>query len=290
MPESPIEGYPKLACHMGSCPNSSIFRRFGSLNSKNLLYLQAELVHLEEKLQALEEVDSISPVGNSSDYSGDWYWLENSIDENNGQQLETVLKIREKLKEYNNAVIRQAVLLGFSPPRAHDLQTLRDWIQRPQMGNYPLIGTNRNTWGSLDSLINPQTDLITLATPTHNDIFTHWFFEKLIPLIHRLPWTRAKETDLEAGIVIYRDENIQRYTAFLSTIVASLLPTVAICAVLCAGDEGSVRIDCGIYGGVYGLSGGFYFGEEGGDICGYFGVCGGAGCFYFDAAAVGDVS
>ncbi|CAG8952589.1 hypothetical protein HYFRA_00009695 [Hymenoscyphus fraxineus] len=243
MPESLIEGYPKLACHMGDCPDSSIFRRFGALNSKNLLYLQAELVHLEEKLQALEEADSNSPVGNASDYSRDWYWLENSIDEDNSQQLETVLRIREKLKEYNDAVIQQAVLLGFSPPRAHDLQSLRDWIQRPQMGNYPLIGADRHTWGSLDSPIDPQTDLITLAPPTHNDIFTHWFFETIIPLLHRLPyaWSRAKEPDVESGIIMYRDEKMQRYTAFLTTVVASLLPTVAIVVLYCV-QEMRVRL------------------------------------------------
>lgn len=103
--DSPVEGYPKLACHMGACPDSSIFRRFGNLNSKNLLYLQAELVHLEKKLQALEKADSISKEGNASHYSRDWYWLENSGDEGNGGQLETVLEIRGKLREYSKAPV-----------------------------------------------------------------------------------------------------------------------------------------------------------------------------------------
>lgn len=107
-----VEGYPTLACHMGACPDSSIFRRFGALNARNLLYMQAELVHLEEKLEALEEVDGGSKEGNAGVYSRDWYWLENSGEEGNGQQLETVLELREKLKEYSKGFLNISAGVG----------------------------------------------------------------------------------------------------------------------------------------------------------------------------------
>lgn len=98
---SPIEGYPKLACHMGTYPECAIYRRFGSLNSQNLLYFQTELTHLEQKLRRLEAADLASAEGNRSNYSKDWYWLNNSIFEENSEQLETVHAIRGKLKEYS---------------------------------------------------------------------------------------------------------------------------------------------------------------------------------------------
>ena len=98
---SPIEGYPKLACHMGTYPECAIYRRFGSLNSQNLLYFQSELTHLERKLRRLEATDLASTEGNRSNYSKDWYWLNNSVFEENSEQLETIRAIRGMLKEYS---------------------------------------------------------------------------------------------------------------------------------------------------------------------------------------------
>jgi len=46
-----MEGYSKLASLMGAYPETLIFRRFGAISAQNLLYLQAELVHLEQTLQ-----------------------------------------------------------------------------------------------------------------------------------------------------------------------------------------------------------------------------------------------
>jgi hypothetical protein len=98
---SPVEGYPKLACYMGTYHEAAIFRRFGSLNSQNLLYLQAELVHLERELRRLESLDSIAQRGSDSVYATDWYWLDNSGLRENCPQLKVVLAIRSKLKEYS---------------------------------------------------------------------------------------------------------------------------------------------------------------------------------------------
>lgn len=100
---SPVEGYPKLACYMGTYHQAAIFRRFSSLNSQNLLYLQAELVHLELELRRLESLDSIAQRGKDSVYATDWYWLNNSRSKENCSQLKVVLAIRSKLKEYSQS-------------------------------------------------------------------------------------------------------------------------------------------------------------------------------------------
>ena len=96
-----VNGYPKLAYHMGTSPEVTIFRRFGALNAKNLLYLQAELVHLEKKLCELEERDNQSGEGMKSQYARDWFWLSRSENDGNNEQWQTVLDIRKKLGEYS---------------------------------------------------------------------------------------------------------------------------------------------------------------------------------------------
>ncbi|PVH79058.1 hypothetical protein DL98DRAFT_633031 [Cadophora sp. DSE1049] len=50
-----IEGYPKLAELQGTYPQLGIYRRFATLNARNLLYLQAELVDLEEHACLLQQ-------------------------------------------------------------------------------------------------------------------------------------------------------------------------------------------------------------------------------------------
>jgi hypothetical protein len=95
-----VHGYPKLASHISTAPSSLITRSFASLAARNILYLQAELVHLEIKLQELESRDSTSPVGKKEMFAKDWYWLQSSGTEAEGEQWATVLDIRGKLKEY----------------------------------------------------------------------------------------------------------------------------------------------------------------------------------------------
>ena len=96
------EGYAKIALAMSHHGELAIFRRFGKLNLQNLLYLQAELTHLERDLGELVERDSLDP--NRGFYTKDWWSLAESSDEEEGQeQWDKVLQIREKLKEYSKA-------------------------------------------------------------------------------------------------------------------------------------------------------------------------------------------
>jgi hypothetical protein len=102
-----VKGYPKLACSMGIRPESGIFRRFGALNARNLLCLQAELTHLEDALKIAKYKDSRNPVGEKVNYSRDWYWKEMSSLTSNEDtaQLNLVRKIREKLAEYSRFLV-----------------------------------------------------------------------------------------------------------------------------------------------------------------------------------------
>ncbi|KAH9216090.1 hypothetical protein DL95DRAFT_460634 [Leptodontidium sp. 2 PMI_412] len=50
-----LEGFADFAAYIGSDRDLALFRRFDTLGARNLLYLQAELLALEEKLQEYDE-------------------------------------------------------------------------------------------------------------------------------------------------------------------------------------------------------------------------------------------
>ncbi|KAH8593912.1 hypothetical protein B0O99DRAFT_574662 [Bisporella sp. PMI_857] len=226
---SPIEGYPKLGCHMGTYPECAIYRRFGSLNSQNLLYYQAELTHLERKLRRLEAADLASAEGNRSKYSKDWYWLDNSVFEGNSEQLETVHVIRSKLKEYNDAVIQQSIISRLADPNESTLRSLQDWLERPKMGNLALLGRDRDTWGASDEPLRNNMDLFAIGSGRENNVFSTWFSRKFIRWFHHALWHRTKKADdIESGIFSYKDTTLQRYTLHITTIIACSLPILAI--------------------------------------------------------------
>ena len=101
-----IDGYPKLAEHMGNAPELSVFRRFEALNRQNLLYLQAELTGLERQLRIVEadsaNCDSTDP---RSRYSRDWEWMSITDEKATANsQWRLFARIRSVLKEYSKEI------------------------------------------------------------------------------------------------------------------------------------------------------------------------------------------
>lgn len=98
-------GYARLGSYMGEIPEQAIFRRFAGLNSRNILYLQAELIFLEKQLNKYADEDEKSFSSNRNFYDRDWVNLQLSSQlpppDDNDRQWKTFLKIREKLKEYS---------------------------------------------------------------------------------------------------------------------------------------------------------------------------------------------
>lgn len=96
-----IPGYPKLGGRMGMVPEMAMFRRFGTLNAQMLLYMQSELIHLENDLRELEQEDSRSDQPCESKYSRDCFFLLNPTTPGDNRQLKLVMEIKAKLKEYS---------------------------------------------------------------------------------------------------------------------------------------------------------------------------------------------
>lgn len=79
----------------------ALFRRFAALNAKNLLYMQAELVHLEAELKDIEHNDRCSGQGEKKSFEFSVINLKDSSGTENDLQWRKVLEIRNKLKEYS---------------------------------------------------------------------------------------------------------------------------------------------------------------------------------------------
>ena len=84
---------------METYPELMMVRRFQGLNARNLLYLQAELVQIEEKLLKCERDDAADIPNHRSKYSKDFRYL--SLDNENSEQWKLIHEMREKLKEYS---------------------------------------------------------------------------------------------------------------------------------------------------------------------------------------------
>ena len=106
--ETSPEGYPKLAALQGTYPQLGIYRRFSTLNARNLLYLQAELVILEANLNQFTKKDCVSEDQNARLHNKNWYRLNERKDGVVNSQYHTMLCVREKLKEYSKTPLKGA--------------------------------------------------------------------------------------------------------------------------------------------------------------------------------------
>lgn len=94
-----MEGYSKVAQLMGTHNEFAIFRRFQALNMRNLLYMQAEITHLECELREIARNDAM--YADRENYPYDWFSLAIGEGEGGSEQWNKILEIREKLDKYS---------------------------------------------------------------------------------------------------------------------------------------------------------------------------------------------
>ncbi|KAE9972119.1 hypothetical protein EG328_005187 [Venturia inaequalis] len=97
-----VGGYPKLATHMGMFPELAVFKQFGDISARNLLYLQAELIMLHKELLEAENFDDkIKGLFYSKNFSE---LLRSHELKDDRKQWDLILRLREKLKEYGKSL------------------------------------------------------------------------------------------------------------------------------------------------------------------------------------------
>ncbi|KAI9808416.1 MAG: hypothetical protein M1827_007475 [Pycnora praestabilis] len=175
-----MDGYHKMADLMSQFPEIVIFRRFSALNVRNLLYLQAELAELDNELHHIAVEDSNSDDAQRKLYSTQWWTLNQSMYHGDSLQWKKVLQIRDKVKEYNAALLQINQTSALRQPEPRNLGILRAWLQRARGGNCALRGMEATVWDPAYT-----SDLVALSHKVEkNDPFTMWIVKGFLSFFH----------------------------------------------------------------------------------------------------------
>ncbi|KAI8626750.1 hypothetical protein F5Y19DRAFT_466245 [Xylariaceae sp. FL1651] len=222
------EGYSRLASLMGTHKETAVFRRFGTLNALNLLYLQAELTNLENTLCQQAKADAESGHFERSIYARDWETLSESMAAENQHcpQWNTFLQVRKKLDTYNQTLYLQHLIAKMEPPNKRDFAFLQTWMKSPSMGNVYLLGADSHIWEEFD-----PAELLCIR-PTKPDTWVAQVItNKLIQRYHHLVgrfFRTPEPSEMYKNTVQYSQESITRLGAVMGTALASLVPVGSI--------------------------------------------------------------
>ncbi|KAL9080511.1 MAG: hypothetical protein Q9157_000745 [Trypethelium eluteriae] len=219
-------GYPKLGRLMSLIPETAIFRRFGFLNKLDLLYMQAELKDLEEKLIKVQRRDGQSH-GDERLYAKDFFFLSDT-GEGDNEQLDLMMDIRKKLEKYNTALIQQTQILRMSSPGSYDLDYIQKYIASPEMGPFALAGIDSEIWGSVHSPKGHEADIVTLLPRKKADMFTKILMEEGTQRFFDCGLGRFLKPSPVHGLAGYEESTLFRLTYLMTTALASLLPIASI--------------------------------------------------------------
>lgn len=110
-----LEGFPSLSALLSSDPDLQVYRRFNRLATRNLLYLQAEILDLEARLKEFDAEDF--EVANAEDDNS--HWMEVKLNarcwevfrdratqgnEKEEERMKLIREIRERLAEYRGFI------------------------------------------------------------------------------------------------------------------------------------------------------------------------------------------
>ncbi|CAG8973469.1 hypothetical protein HYALB_00011065 [Hymenoscyphus albidus] len=249
---------------MSDTPEFASFNRFSDLQIKSLLYYQAQIELLKQDLQEEEWEDYRRGDDTVSKYCEQANYLVSS----KAKQWEIMKEIRKLLKEYNEALLQFSQVSALPKPETHNLNSLMKWLKNPDAGDLCINGgQEKYTWGNIFgkgppaktfkeviwSLIwsKPDPPCTPDLASTHPkapvDSLSRWVAASFVPwwADWREARKRKKEGDAEKTaapesprktrdqlaretLTMYSGASIVRFTSSLTTVVACLLPTIAI--------------------------------------------------------------
>jgi hypothetical protein len=155
--------YIELIKLMTRHPEVLIFRTYSTLRTQNILYLQAELAHLEDELKDIQEADRFCNDPERSQYHVSWEKLTTPTPSGQDSlQWALVKTIREKLAEYGNPMFPIPLSINFrdnvkDTKRANQRPGIdqpspnkRSYISGPeQLKSPPEVALEAPVWGQL---------------------------------------------------------------------------------------------------------------------------------------------
>ncbi|KAF8541729.1 hypothetical protein BDD12DRAFT_878275 [Trichophaea hybrida] len=212
-PRVPVhpKGYPSVAAYIASSPELAVFRKFCNLNARNLLNMQTELMMLESELEALDEQDADESERN--DRLRSWQSVQNSTTPEDDLRKRVAYKVREKLQEYNNALVLYSQILAFEEPPKRIFEALNKWMnQDGHPARRPLIDIGDGFLGDLQDLL-ALTSAYRKRDPLSNFVRDHFgsFFKVVAP-----------ETEqISSPIFYYSEDRINRLSDFIALMLAA---------------------------------------------------------------------
>jgi hypothetical protein len=119
----------------------------------------------------------------------------------------------------------QRVLGHLGRPTKYNLDLLRNWFVRREMGNRPIISDDRHTWDAAT-----EHDLVVLEDAAFSDTLSCWVSGKVIPAYHRIVGKHHKATvswDTASEISWYSSSSVQYVIDILATTISCALPVGA---------------------------------------------------------------
>ncbi|KAI0167978.1 hypothetical protein BJ166DRAFT_521193 [Pestalotiopsis sp. NC0098] len=222
MPESnscfTMPGYAAISERMAMSSDLASFRNFSALNYENIMYLQAELTHLENEWR--EKQKSIAQ--GSDDRKKTWYphdWKELQQD---GEHWSHFLAVRNKLREYNEAICQQHIMRQLEEPSPQSLKALNHILKDETKETY-LLGVESTTWSEKRTADN----LIAISPGERIDPISLSIRRLYIAVRYKLlgRWLRRPGDE---DVIHVSDKRLLFPTQILSIVLSSLLPIAAI--------------------------------------------------------------
>ncbi|KAK1731968.1 uncharacterized protein BDZ83DRAFT_11248 [Colletotrichum acutatum] len=144
---------------------SFIFRRFNRLSARNILYLQCELLALEERLEKFDRVVDRNIDTSLQEFARKWERLLAQSNEGEPRAVNMIAAVRElrvKLREYHETLKLQSERVAMHPPERRALEATRNWLEQP----LPVLG------GRSRHFLEDETDLVSLKVPAEADFLS----------------------------------------------------------------------------------------------------------------------
>ncbi|KAI4279433.1 MAG: hypothetical protein LQ337_000244 [Flavoplaca oasis] len=205
-----IVGYPKVAAFVNADPSFLIYRKFGWLHNRILLYLQDEIVALEYKLNKLDQ-------GTFTDDKEVKLKSRRADFLNPGPRRDTVKQIAEKLKEYDEHLLR-----------FQKIQAIRRPTLRNQTSLYNFIYGTRSIVTSEARWIREGADLAAVAREEEHGWFNGFLedtLKKISPKVTQVIF-RTKEQKIITGqenVFLVSPFRLDVFLRIVLTILAAIL-------------------------------------------------------------------
>lgn len=119
------------------------------------------------------------------------------------------------------------------PPDAYDVKTMQRFMCSEKMNyNTVLKGCDMDIWGTIIKKDSHSKDLVVLREREGPDSFSRQLSSIAVPFIKWFAPARGKKPDPDYGVITVRDDRIFKLTAYITSMIASIVPVICIVVVV----------------------------------------------------------